>query len=138
MAACIFAVSSISSPFGLSVAQIVDRDGMPPAPIMPGCQRVARSGARKLADAFPSAATARPGSQLIATAATTATAWMKDGRIVDVAIIQLPPHTRRAGQQSGSRNSCRYDTAAFMSPVEARLNINVGSIGTRSVRHDTC
>jgi hypothetical protein len=70
------------------VAQIVDRDGIPPAPIMPGCQRVARSGARKFADALPSAATARPGSQLIATvAAATATAWMKYGRIVDVATM---------------------------------------------------
>ena len=46
MAAWIRAVSSAAPPRGASVAQTVDRTGMPPAPIIPGFQAVARSAGR--------------------------------------------------------------------------------------------
>ena len=46
MAPWIQAVSSSTPPRGVSVEQIVDRTGMPPTPINPGFQAVARSAGR--------------------------------------------------------------------------------------------
>jgi hypothetical protein len=52
MAACILAVSSDDVLPGVSVAQIVERVGMPPTAIIPGFQVVARSAGRKPLDAL--------------------------------------------------------------------------------------
>src|SRR5258705_9120928 len=77
IAARICAVSSWPPPRGVSVAQTVGLAGMPPTPIIPGFQVVARSGGRKAlgsmllgGDATASALTDLVGS--VALAATMA------------------------------------------------------------------
>ena len=75
IAAWIWAVSSRASPRGESVAQTAERIGIPPTPIIPGLQVVARSAGRKLAGG-ELAAVVHPNPQ-VARPAMTTVAWMR-------------------------------------------------------------
>src|SRR5262249_13420430 len=93
MAAWIWAVSSSAFPRGVTVEQIVDRTGMPPTPIIPGFQAVARSADRKaLGSMLPGGETVVwELSDLVGSAALVATAM--EARCAAGAVERAVPST---------------------------------------------